>query len=137
MKSYVTSVMVVLAMFVVSVSSAFAAGGGVDQTWLNSSFDLGDINGGFQTSSSDKGTSLYANIGGLNKITNANISLYPHYFYSYDADWNQISRTLDGYEIQASFGGYIMPLTTNDIGYQSQSSSFNARGIYIYQSIYR
>lgn len=110
----------------------FAGGWG---SGLGDYFDLGDINGGYSTSSNtDDGktsTQLYAQIGGQHKITNSSISFYPYYWYTYD-DTGIVSKTQNGYQICAYISGIISePLTLADIGSMSQYNSFNARGISI------
>lgn len=131
-------------IFVVMLVVAFLSCGfavTASASYLNDSWDFGDINGGYQTSSypSDNLGDVYAqmsaNIGGQHKIDGSNISFLPDYQYSFDKNGNVTSKTIRGYQVEAYISGRITaPLTTADVGDQSQSNQFNARGIDLYEN---
>lgn len=126
-----------LAFFAICLFAGMVSAGTIN---LNDSFDLGDINGGYNTTNPNANSqyaNLAANVGGQHKIDNASISIYPDYWYTYDDKGNFVSRTVHGYVVNASFFGEITSTLNDwDIGYQNQSNRFNARGIDFSQNSY-
>ncbi|MCX6721043.1 MAG: PEP-CTERM sorting domain-containing protein [Candidatus Staskawiczbacteria bacterium] len=127
---------ILLAMLLFGVLATMAKGGS-----LSNSFDLGDISGGFNTSSypdwSGSGTyaQLSAYVGGQHKINNCGVSMYPQYWYEYDDSGHFVSKTQHGYQVSAYISGEITgSLSLSDIGSQSQGNSFSARGLSISES---
>ena len=131
------AVFAAMAILLVGLFGASEAFGGS----LSNSFDMGDISGGFNTSSypnwGDPGTyaQLSAYIGGQHKINNCGVSMYPQYWYEYDDKGHFLSRTQHGYQVNAYISGEITTsLTLTDIGNQNQSNQFSARGLSISES---
>lgn len=130
----VFTAMVILLLGVFGASEAFGVS-------LSNSFDMGDISGGFNTSSysnwGSPGTyaQLSAYIGGQHKINNCGVSMYPQYWYTYDDTGHFISKIQHGYQVSAYISGEITtPLTLADIGSQNQNNHFSARGLSINES---
>jgi hypothetical protein len=126
--------MVILLLGAFGASEAFGGS-------LSNSFNMGDISGGFNTSSypnwGDPGTyaQLSAYIGGQHKINNCGVSMYPQYWYEYDDKGHFLSKTQHGYQVSAYISGEITgSLTLADIGNQNQSNQFLARGLSINES---
>lgn len=97
---------------------------------MSQQFDLGDIHGGYSTNMYENNVSLNANIGGQHKIDNVGVSFSPQYWYNYEPDGTYM-RTQHGYAISMNLSGRILPLNISDLGSQSNSNSFNARGVNI------
>lgn len=129
MRSFIAVLVVAMIYLFVCVDSTRAAGGiGLSDHW-----DLGDINGGYSTSYYTWGTeqqaSMYANLGGNHGIDGITVFFGPNWSFRVNPDgtWERVQ---DGYRMNASFWGNITnPLTSDRVGYNSQSDRFDARGI--------
>lgn len=141
MKSFVMMVVCVVSVLVLLSASAFGATGPFTGTVpsgsLSNYWNLGDINGGYDTTMDHEYTQLSAYLGGTHKIQSSSISLYPDYNYVWDNNGNVLSKNILGYVVSAHFSGNLdANLMDQDIGSRSQQNRFNARGINTNQSSY-